>query len=311
MGMRSYDKAEMLKSAIKHLYSNEGHSISYISKLLEINRKTLSSKIIEWKLSEPEPRHHFTPSMKKFVNKNRQLIKSRLYSDIPITKIADEINISRHSLVKTIIPNDAILKKAHEDYINRQKANHDNRIQSLKEQSFLEYDFDDLPDELWHPILGYEGYMVSNMGRVKHYSSRYKAYHLVKDSPNKNNGRLYIMLHKKDKRKNLLLARVVGQTFVDGYSDSKCTINHIDGDINNNTAANLEWVTQSENNTHSYRELNRVKNSKKRYKFSKIVYKDRYEFKTVAAFARFIGKSETQTRRYLDEPSKHDIKLVK
>ena len=40
MGMRSYDKAEMLKSAIKHLYSNEGHSISYISKLLEINRKT-------------------------------------------------------------------------------------------------------------------------------------------------------------------------------------------------------------------------------------------------------------------------------
>lgn len=119
------------------------------------------------------------------------------------------------------------------------------------------------------------------------------------------------MLHKKDKRKNLLLARVVGQTFVDGYSDSKCTINHIDGDINNNTAANLEWVTQSENNTHSYRELNRVKNSKKRYKFSKIVYKDRYEFKTVAAFARFIGKSETQTRRYLDEPSKHDIKLVK
>ena len=298
MGMRSYDKAEMLKSAIKHLYSNEGHSISYISKLLEINRKTLSSKIIEWKLSEPEPRHHFTPSMKKFVNKNRQLIKSRLDSDIPITKIADEINISRHSLVKTIIPNDAILKKAHEDYINRQKANHDNRIQSLKEQSFLEYDFDDLPDELWHPILGYEGYMVSNMGRVKHYSSRYKAYHLVKDSPNKNNGRLYIMLHKKDKRKNLLLARVVGQTFVDGYSDSKCTIN-------------LEWVTQSENNTHSYRELNRVKNSKKRYKFSKIVYKDRYEFKTVAAFARFIGKSETQTRRYLDEPSKHDIKLVK
>lgn len=124
MGMRSYDKAEMLKSAIKHLYSNEGHSISYISKLLEINRKTLSSKIIEWKLSEPEPRHHFTPSMKKFVNKNRQLIKSRLDSDIPITKIADEINISRHSLVKTIIPNDAILKKAHEDYINRQKANH-------------------------------------------------------------------------------------------------------------------------------------------------------------------------------------------
>lgn len=109
--MRSYDKAEMLKSAIKHLYSNEGHSISYISKLLEINRKTLSSKIIEWKLSEPEPRHHFTPSMKKFVNKNRQLIKSRLDSDIPITKIADEINISRHSLVKTIIPNDAILKR--------------------------------------------------------------------------------------------------------------------------------------------------------------------------------------------------------
>ena len=57
-------------------------------------------------------------------------------------------------------------------------------------------------------------------------------------------------------------------------------------------------------------EINRNIVRGKRYKFDRILYKDKYEFKTVAAFARFIGMSETQTRRYLDEPEKHDIKLI-
>ena len=43
--MTSYEKADMLKNTIRKLYSKEGKSISEISRLVEINRKTLSNKI--------------------------------------------------------------------------------------------------------------------------------------------------------------------------------------------------------------------------------------------------------------------------
>ena len=89
----------------------------------------------------------------------------------------------------------------------------------------------------------------------------------------------------------------------------KNTVNHKDGDVTNNKSENLEWVSQSENNIHSYDKLNRKKNVSKPLSFY-ILYKDCYKFKTVSAFARFINKSETQARRYLKEPEKHDIKLI-
>lgn len=305
--MTSMEKAEMLKSTISHLYSKEGRSISYISKLLEINRQTLSKKIAEWELPEAEPRHHFTPSVQKFVNKNRNLIKSRLDNDISITKIAEELKVSRGLLQKTIILNDPVLNKAREDYMSRLHEASENRKDALMDKSRMDYEIIDLPGEIWKPILGWEGYMVSNKGRVKHLAKQYNKYHIVKTNVNTKNGRIYVMLQKNNKRKNIQLANLVAHAFVDGYDETHNTVNHEDGDVSNNEDTNLTWKTQSENN----RQLNRNVVNQKRYKFSKIVYKDKYEFKTVAAFARFIGKSETQTRRYLDEPDKHGIKLIK
>lgn len=309
--MTSFEKAELLKTTIEHLYSKEGRSISYIGKLLEINRKTLSEKIKEWKLPEAEPRHHFTPSVQKFLNKNRNLIKSRLDHDISITQIAKELKVERGLLQKTIIPNDPVLNKAREDYINRLHAQANERKEDFMEKSRLDYDIVDLPGEIWKPILGWDGYMVSNKARIKHLAKRYGKYHLVKTFPNSNNGRIYVMLQKDNIKKNIQLANVVAHAFVEGYDETHNTVNHEDGDVGNNDATNLTWQTQSDNNTHAYRKLNRSKVNKKKYQFSKIVYQHKYEFKTVAALARFIGKSETQTRRYLDEPDKHEIELIK
>lgn len=309
--IKSTEKAEMLKSSIAHLYSKEGRSISYISKLLEINRKTISSKIKEWDLPEPEPKHYLTPSNQKFLNKNRNLIKSRLDNGISVANIADELKISRYSLYKTFICNDAVLKKSHEDYINRKRTKTKNRLDDLKNQSSNKYGFENLENEIWKPILGYNGYYVSNKGRVKHYIKKYDDYILLTPTPNKDNGRMYISLQVNNTRKNLILARVVAHAFVNGHDDKHNTVNHKDGNIQNNNSDNLEWVSQSENNKHAYAVLHRSKVNFKRYKFDKIVYKNKYEFKTVAAFARFINKSETQARRYLDEPDKHEIKLVK
>ena len=133
---------------------------------------------------------------------------------------------------------------------------------------------------------------------------------LIKQHPNKNNGRLYVTLIQNKKPKNLNVSRLVAHAFVNGFSEENNTVNHIDGNITNNTQENLEWVSQAQNNLHAYRKLNRNTVKTKRYNFQKIIYKEKYEFKTVAAFARFLGKSETQTRRYLDNPAKHQIKLI-
>lgn len=305
------EKAEMLKNSIEQLYSKEGRTISYIARLLDIDRSRLSKKIHEWGLPKAEPHRYLKPSSLKFLNKNRNLIKSRLDNDVSISDIARELKLSRSNLVRTFIQNDEVLTKAYSDHNHRAKQNHIDSIESQKSDSKLEYDFEDLPNEQWKPILGYPRHYVSNMGRIKSYKKRYDSYVLLSQQPNKNNDRPYIRItNSNGKSKNLAVARVVAHAFCNGFDETHNTVNHKDGNVMNNKADNLEWTSQSENNLHAYSKLNRTKVNFKRYKFDRIIYKEKYEFKTVTAFARFIGKSETQTRRYLDNPEKHGIKLV-
>ena len=306
----SKDKAEMLKASIHQLYTNEGRSKSYISRLLGINRKTLGIKIREWKFEDPKPMHHLAPSSQKFLNRNRNLIKSRLDRDVSVADIAAELKIRSDSLRKTFINSDSVLRKAYEDYLQRKKDTHEQKINFMVEKSSRECS-EDLEGEIWKPILGYEGYDVSNKGRVRHVVKRYGKYYVLKQTPNKNNGRMYVCLQTKKGRKNLNVARLVAHAFVSGYSKENSTVNHEDGNVVNNESWNLKWTSQGKNNEHAYRVLNRNKVNFKRYGFDKILYRGKYEFKTVAAFAKFIGKSETQARRYLDFPDKHEIKLVK
>lgn len=300
--MNSNEKAELLKDTIEYLYGKEGRSKSYIERLLGINRTTISRKLKEWGTKEAEPRRHLTPSNQKFLNKHREQIKAMLDKGSSTEDIARLLGTTRKVILDTFIKNDDILSRAYTEYRQR-KAN------AFKEHTSLQYDFEELPNEEWKPILGYDKYFVSNMGRVKKYAERHKTYFLLKESMNKN-GRIYVMLSDNGNRKNMNLSRIVGHAYVNGYSEERNTINHINGDITDNRAANLEWTSQSENNTHAYRVLNRSAVNQKRYTFKRIKYKGKYEFKSVAAFARFINKSETQTRRYLDNPSEHEIELL-
>ena len=309
--MKNKEKAELLKTSIYQLYSKEGRSISYISKLLEINRKTISNKIKEWNYPEPEPMKHVKPSTQKFINRNKNLIKSRLDNDVSISEIARELKTDRTFLSKVVIKSDDTLKKANEDRLNRISNNTKKRKEEILKKSARNY-ASSKHGEKWKTIRGYTNYQVSNLGRIRRKSKTYNEWYILKTIPNKNNNRLYVRLvDDKGKSHNLQVSRITAHAFIPGFSETRSTVNHKDGNVQNNNINNLEWVSQSENNKHAYNHLNRKRNKNKRYNFQKIIYKGKYEFKTIAAFARFLNKSETQIRRYLDKSEKHEIKLVK
>lgn len=104
-------------------------------------------------------------------------------------------------------------------------------------------------DELWKPVKGYEGlYEVSNYGNVK--SIRKNA--VLSQIVNKNNGYCYVGMYKDGKNKKLLVHRLVAETFINN-ADNKKTVNHLDGNKQNNAVSNLEWATYSENHKHAFK----------------------------------------------------------
>ena len=295
--MTQKEKIEYLKETIVFLYEKEGRSKSYIAKLLEINRGTLT-KIIneEWGLIQANS-SYLKPSNQKFLNRNKNLIKSRLDNDISINDLAKELNVTREYLTRTIIAKDKTLTKAKEDYSNRKLAKKEERKEKEKSKSNYGYNIKDLEEEEWKELLGYENYYVSNKGRVKKYIKTYKDFMLLKPCTNNTSERLYLRIGKN----NLQVSRLVGFNFVKGYSDKRNTINHLDGNESNNDFRNLEWVSQSDNNKHSYRELNKkpIVPYQRNGKFTKIILNDKYEFSTIRALSKFIGKSESQTHKYI------------
>lgn len=111
---------------------------------------------------------------------------------------------------------------------------------------------------VWKPIRGYEDrYMVSNDGRVKSldiYVNCRGGQRLSKGriKPQRKNNRGYICvgLCKDNYTHTHLVHRLVAEAFVPN-TEKKPQVNHIDGDLNNNRADNLEWVTDNENKAHS------------------------------------------------------------
>lgn len=75
-------------------------------------------------------------------------------------------------------------------------------------------------------------------------------------------GYLRVSLSKDNKVKRFLVHRLVAYCFIDNVDDKKC-VNHIDGDKENNHVSNLEWVSYSENERHSYDSLGKVNGNRK------------------------------------------------
>lgn len=309
VGMTHREKIDLMKSTIVFLYEKEGRSKSYISKLLGVERSTLSAAINSWGLVKADIRH-LTPSSQKFLNKHRKKILDMLDSNATINEIASSLGIGRKSLLDTYIKRDKELLH-HYNLLKSRKADEAaNREREAKERSSREYDSPDISGEVWKDILGYPNYQVSNMGRVRGWAKRYKSYYIIKPQENVISGRMYVTLRNEAKTANLSLPRLVAFAFVPGQDADHNTVDHKDGDVKHNWADNLEWVSQSENLFRSYQNGRQKSRAySKNGKFRKIVLDDTYEFSSIAALSRFLGVSEVQASRYISGESKTDRKI--
>ena len=105
--------------------------------------------------------------------------------------------------------------------------------------------------EIWKDIEGYEGlYQVSNWGNVKSLNYRKRGYAKNLTPKINNRGYEWVELRKNGKKKQVVIHRLVGETFLEnpnGYP----IINHKDENKTNNTVENLEWCTLSYNTKYS------------------------------------------------------------
>jgi hypothetical protein len=101
-------------------------------------------------------------------------------------------------------------------------------------------------------INGFSDYSISKDGII--YSNKSKK---VLKCLKHNHGYCRIALINDDgKSYSKYVHRLVAETYLPN-PENKPQVNHIDGNRNNHKLSNLEWVTQSENDLHSFRKLNR------------------------------------------------------
>lgn len=122
-----------------------------------------------------------------------------------------------------------------------------------------------MQEEVWKDVVGYEGlYQVSNFGRVKHVScvvatssdsARSIKERIIKPHL-QNKGYFLVDLYKNNKRKEMLVHRLVADAFIPNPLDLPC-VNHKDSNPVNCRVENLEWCTVSYNAKYSYDNNNR------------------------------------------------------
>lgn len=133
--------------------------------------------------------------------------------------------------------------------------------------------------EVWKDIQGYEGiYQVSNLGKVKSLDrfirkkgKRNGVYHIkekILKSSTDDTGYLQVNLSKNGIYEKVHIHRLVAKAFIKNPY-KKLQVNHIDGNRINSMVNNLEWVTDSENKFHAWKNLPRKSLKRKVYQISK------------------------------------------
>lgn len=121
--------------------------------------------------------------------------------------------------------------------------------------------------EKWRQIKGFEGlYEVSNLGNVR---SLGRSYRMRNGKTRMHKGRIlkpgrdgggyeFVVLRKDGLSLNRKIHRLVADAFVSGRSSTANVVNHIDENILNNRADNLEWCTEEYNLNYKHRRTREV-----------------------------------------------------
>lgn len=144
-------------------------------------------------------------------------------------------------------------------------------------------------EEIWKDAVGYDGYQVSNLGRVRSFKNNSNGLLL---SPAYRGKYLGLILYVNSYRKNHSVHRLVAITFIPNPLNKRC-VNHIDGDKSNNKLSNLEWCTHSENEFHSVRVLGKKPTMKGRKGENSPLSKKVYQFSLDGVIVNeFISRKE-------------------
>jgi hypothetical protein len=116
-------------------------------------------------------------------------------------------------------------------------------------------------EEIWLPILGYEGlYEISSLGRVKSLARIYistkghkqSLKEKILNSGDDSYGYRSVSLSKNNSQKTQKIHRLVAQTFIPNLNNYP-QVNHINGIKIDNRVENLEWCNNSHNQIHAYK----------------------------------------------------------
>lgn len=156
--------------------------------------------------------------------------------------------------------------------------------------------------EQWKDIPQYEDiYQASNLGNIRtcegkvtknaHYPHRVWKQRILKPKWKKrrNSGKrdACVSLWKDGHEKTWLVARLVALTWCEGCKDGM-TVNHIDGDSENNRAENLEWVTHADNIRKGFETgLYRTQKKVEMIDANGV----RYSFRSLASASVYLGKN--------------------
>ncbi len=131
----------------------------------------------------------------------------------------------------------------HEQMVHVQAVNPPPKLERKK---FVE--LNNIDGEIWKPIINYNNYFVSNLGRIQ---IRRKTVTTKVSEGHLRNDYLSFTLANKDGRKDMFIHRLVAMAFLEN-PEGHPIVNHKDGEKLNNKLINLEWSTYSLNATHAY-----------------------------------------------------------
>lgn len=109
--------------------------------------------------------------------------------------------------------------------------------------------------EVWKDIKGFEGaYMISNTGKVMSIPRQGMKGNepILRKLSLTHDGYVKVRLIYNGKDETRRVHRLVAEAFIPN-PDNKETVNHIDGNKQNNNVHNLEWIDRSEQMIHAYK----------------------------------------------------------